>query len=328
MYKSTVQAALKQLGYDLKQSEMKVGVKKESNYDLITLNGELLCSSSDYAQMVTWIQAAIKEDPKKYDLDPRVLESEVNEGMISPKMANGFKIGDKIKTQKGTYTITGFGSRTGATRDFEAENEKGEQFNLRVSLRGATGIQVAAGKSLNFPEQEEMLESHVNEGDMTKDYDGFIVQDRGVNKNYKFRYIKGTNNKKVEDEAIAKLVKKTGAGRHEFWVNGFVRKGEWDKSDAEVLESANEAKDLSYWKDYAEGHHQSPKWYSDEVKSASEITKLVDKVIKFEQSEAEIPFEIDAKDEKALVKLATDYFNQFKTINGNVISAMIFQEAY
>lgn len=90
---------------------------------------------------------------------------EINEGMISPKMANGFKIGNVIKTQKGTYTITGFGSRTGATRDFEAKNEKGEQFNLRVSLRGATGIQVAAGsRNLNFPEQEEMLESVVNEG--------------------------------------------------------------------------------------------------------------------------------------------------------------------
>ena len=85
------------------------------------------------------------------------------EGMISPKMANGFKIGNKIKTQKGTYTITGFGSKTGATRDFEAENENGDKFNLRVSLRGATGIQVAAGKSLNFPEQEEMLESTINE---------------------------------------------------------------------------------------------------------------------------------------------------------------------
>ena len=85
------------------------------------------------------------------------------EGMISPKMANGFKIGNKIKTQKGTYTITGFGSKTGATRDFEAENEDGDKFNLRVSLRGATGIQVAAGKSLNFPEQEEMLESTINE---------------------------------------------------------------------------------------------------------------------------------------------------------------------
>ena len=75
MYKNTVQTALKQLGYDLKQSELKVGSKKESNYDLITLNGELLCSSSDYAQMVAWIQNAVKEDPEKYGLDPKVLES-------------------------------------------------------------------------------------------------------------------------------------------------------------------------------------------------------------------------------------------------------------
>jgi len=91
------------------------------------------------------------------------VDESIDEGMISPKMAKGFKIGNKIKTQKGTYTITGFGSKTNATRDFEAENENGDKFNLRVSLRGATGIQVAAGKSLNFPEQEEMLESIVTE---------------------------------------------------------------------------------------------------------------------------------------------------------------------
>lgn len=75
MYKSTVTAALKQLGYDVKQSDLKIGTKKESNYDLITLNAESLCSSSDYAQMTTWIQNAVKEDPKKYGLDPRVLEA-------------------------------------------------------------------------------------------------------------------------------------------------------------------------------------------------------------------------------------------------------------
>ena len=91
------------------------------------------------------------------------------EGTISPKMANGFKIGNKIKTKKDTYTITGFGSKTNATRDFEAKNEKGEQVNLRVSLRGATGIQVAPGKSLNFPEQEEMLEQ-VDESKMSDVY--------------------------------------------------------------------------------------------------------------------------------------------------------------
>ena len=71
--------------------------------------------------------------------------------------------GHKIKTQNGVYTITGMGSQTNATKDFEATNEKGEKFNLRVSLRGARGIQVAAAPSLNFPEKEEMLESIVNE---------------------------------------------------------------------------------------------------------------------------------------------------------------------
>lgn len=88
------------------------------------------------------------------------ISSGVHEKMISPKDAKGLWTGDVIKTQNGTYTITGFGNKTNATRDFEAENEKGEKFMLRVSLRGATGIQVAAGaNNLNFPEKEEMLES-------------------------------------------------------------------------------------------------------------------------------------------------------------------------
>ena len=79
---------------------------------------------------------------------------------LSPKMVNNFKIGDTIKTQKGTYTITGFGRRANAFREFEAKNEKGKPFNLRISLRGATGISAAPGAyNLNFPEQEEMLES-------------------------------------------------------------------------------------------------------------------------------------------------------------------------
>ena len=94
----------------------------------------------------------------------------VNEAMISPSGAKALRSGHKIKTQNGTYTITGFGSQTNATKDFEAENEDGDKFNLRVSLRGATGIQVAAGKSLNFPEQEEMLESIVNEASYGQNY--------------------------------------------------------------------------------------------------------------------------------------------------------------
>ena len=116
----------------------------------------------DFLTVATNMEISTLDDVKN-----AIKESVVTEGTISPKMANSFKIGDKIKTQKDTYTITGYGSKTGATRDFEAENGKGEQCNLRVSLRGTNGIQVAAGKSLNFPEQQEMLESVVNERNIT-----------------------------------------------------------------------------------------------------------------------------------------------------------------
>jgi hypothetical protein len=36
--------------------------------------------------------------------------------------------------------------------------------------------------------------------------------------------------------------------------------------------------------------------------------------------------DIDPDDEKKLNKLAMDYFKQFKSINGNIVSAMLFQE--
>jgi hypothetical protein len=100
----------------------------------------------------------------------------INEAMISSSGAKGLKIGNKIKTQNGTYTITGFGSQTNATKDFEATNEKGKKFNLRVSLRGASGIQVAPAPSLNFPEKEEMLESIVNEAKTYKKGDKLKIK--------------------------------------------------------------------------------------------------------------------------------------------------------
>ena len=85
------------------------------------------------------------------------LSESVNEAMISSSGAKGLRIGNKIKTENGTYTITGFGSQTNATKDFEATNERGKKFNLRVSLRGASGIQVTPAPSLNFPEKEEYV---------------------------------------------------------------------------------------------------------------------------------------------------------------------------
>jgi len=82
-----------------------------------------------------------------------------------------------------------------------------------------------------------MDESVVNEGDMTKEYDGFVVLDTKTKKSYKFKYIKGSKSVNVENDAIAKLMKSTGESRATFMVHGFVKKGEWDKSEFEVLES-------------------------------------------------------------------------------------------
>lgn len=67
-YKNVVQQAIRDaLGKDVKQSDVKVGAKRQSGgYDLITLNGELLCSSSQHDEMLRWATNAIKEDPKKY----------------------------------------------------------------------------------------------------------------------------------------------------------------------------------------------------------------------------------------------------------------------
>lgn len=83
----------------------------------------------------------------------------------------------------------------------------------------------------NIPTFESFVnESVVNEGDMTKQYDGFIVLDMKNQKQYKFKYVKGTSNVKVEDVAIAKLMKATHQHRADFGVYGFVKKGEWDKN--------------------------------------------------------------------------------------------------
>jgi len=80
------------------------------------------------------------------------------------------------------------------------------------------------------------FESFVNEGDMTKFYDGFVVLDSKHQEMYKFKYIKGTSNVKVEDAAIEKLMKSTHQSRANFAVHGFVQKGEWSKNETPEFE--------------------------------------------------------------------------------------------
>jgi len=74
----------------------------------------------------------------------------MNEAMMAPKAAKKLKIGSTVKTEKGTYTITGYGQKSNAEKVFEVENENGEKFNMKVSLRGSTAVDIAKFPSLRF----------------------------------------------------------------------------------------------------------------------------------------------------------------------------------
>ena len=81
----------------------------------------------------------------------------------------------------------------------------------------------------------KLFEQFVNEADMTKYYDGFIILDVEDQTLYKAKYIKRVKNVTAENDAIARLMKKTGKPRSNFMVHGSVAKGEWDKSELETI---------------------------------------------------------------------------------------------
>jgi hypothetical protein len=90
----------------------------------------------------------------------------------------------------------------------------------------------------------------------------------------------------------------------------------------------NEASGLSYWGDYAKDTSgQAPAWMSKEAKSTSEVVKLVDQSIEYWNNEADADNKVPKGSEKRISDLAMQYFKQFKSINGNIISAMIAQES-
>ena len=79
-------------------------------------------------------------------------------------------------------------------------------------------------------------ESVVNEADMTKFYDGFVMYDHKNKKEYKSRYIKGVKNNVLEDEIAKKIAKETGSIESSIAVYRFIKKGEWDKVELDVPE--------------------------------------------------------------------------------------------
>lgn len=79
---AAIQKALKDCGYDLKQSEFKLSKKKQSGAVFYYLNGEIIGNDDyGYEKLVQKATERIKENPKKYGLN----ESVVTEGRVTLK---------------------------------------------------------------------------------------------------------------------------------------------------------------------------------------------------------------------------------------------------
>ena len=117
----------------------------------------------DAMQRIQWdIEAFAESVVKEHSSQD---SRELNEGELNSKVAKKLTIGDTIKTDKHTYTITDFGQKANAFRQFQVEDEAGEIYQIQVSLYGSNRIGVGAGRSLNF--RDEVLESLVTEAALT-----------------------------------------------------------------------------------------------------------------------------------------------------------------
>jgi hypothetical protein len=130
-------------------------------------------------------------------------------------------------------------------------NDNIKELTKALNSTSDQGTELYYNTAIKLAKEELGIKESLNEGDMTKYYDGFIVLDRKNKKSYKFKYIKGSNNVNVENIAIDKLAKATGLTSANFTVHGFVKKGEWNNDDTEVLESSiDEAKEYSFTFNY------------------------------------------------------------------------------
>jgi hypothetical protein len=162
-YKNVVQKAIKDaLGHDVKQSDVKVGAKKQSGgYDLITLNGALLCSSSQYDEMLRWATNAIKEDPAKYGLK----ESVTNEakkpgtGEIAVNKADRPKVEKAMKDMKLDFVDAG-AKDSSSMNYYEIPNADWDILNkiaTKVDLQSMTVFESTANEAVDLSPLDSLL---------------------------------------------------------------------------------------------------------------------------------------------------------------------------
>ena len=110
-FKHAVQQALQAAGYNLKQSEVKVGAKKVRGMGTkITLNGEMIGFDDDIPKMIASFTKSIEEDPGKYGLKESVNEAKDKFKVIDTKTGETIEkglpkqIAQKLAAKKKEWT--------------------------------------------------------------------------------------------------------------------------------------------------------------------------------------------------------------------------------
>jgi hypothetical protein len=201
------------------------------------------------------------------------------------------------------------------------EDEDGENEYLTIQFTDNTEMYITAYPTGNGG--VGLVVESVNEGDMTKDYDGFIILDFKTKKLYKGRYIKGVKNTKAEDITIDKAMKLTGSPRSNFAVHGFIKKGKWNESETEVLEAI----DTKYWADY--NTDTSGKGNKEFANKSTDFEDTFSHAVSDWNEEADgAENRIKGSQVSKIKKLAQELYKKEVWISVNVAQAMISQEGY
>ena len=163
-YKTLVQNAIKDaLGRNMKQSDLKVGSKKQSGgYDLITLNGVVLAASDkNYVDILRLASDAIKEDPAKYGLK----ESVTNEakkpgtGEIAVNKADRSKVEKAMKDMKLNYVDVG-AKDSSSMNYYEIPNADWDILNKiasKTDLQSMTVFESTANEAVDLSPLDSLL---------------------------------------------------------------------------------------------------------------------------------------------------------------------------
>jgi len=135
------------------------------------------------------------------------------------------------------------------------------------------GAQMYYDMAIKLAKEELGVEESISEADMSRQYDGFTVLDQKTKKQYKFRYIRGVDNVKDENDAIKTVMVVTKQPRSNFMVYGLIKKGEFDKTKGELVNEANDFESFDNLES-AIKHHEKGDGYYDSTKLITIFNQL------------------------------------------------------